>query len=363
VNTLIVSAPGRLCLFGEHMDWCRRSVLPAAIDMRVFVQAKATGKDLLEVYSYPPFEPYTSFPSSNPNINHGGDLKYTHGVAEAYRRRGIKLRGMEIRFLRADETAMESKEPRRRLVDLPAQKGLSSSAAICVAASAAIDLLQSQNLSEEDLKNPEKLSFYADLAYTAERKILGINCGQMDQYASAFGGILYIDCSQEPAKVYPLKPNIDLPLIIGDTMQPKDTPKILGWLGKRFESQEPTFMEGIENISRIVEEAKKELMKEKPSREKMGELMNLNQFYLSRNLKVSGDCPISPSKLDALIQAATSAGAIGAKLSGSGGGGCMIALCEPGDEMKVAKAIDEAGGEAYATKVADKGLRIEFMKV
>jgi len=40
----------------------------------------------------------------------------------------------------------------------------------------------------------------------------------------------------------------------------------------------------------------------------------------------------------------------------------MIALCEPGEEMKVAEAINEAGGEAYTTKVADKGLRIEFME-
>jgi galactokinase len=358
LKSLIVSAPGRLCLFGEHMDWCRRSVLPAAIDMRVFVQAKSTGKDLVDVYSYPPFEPYTSFPASNPNLNHRGDLKYVHGVVEAYRRRGIKLKGLEIRFLRANETAMESKESSRGLVDLPAQKGLSSSAAICVASSAIIDLLQSKNPSK-DLKSPEKLSLYADLAYTAERKILGINCGQMDQYASAFGGILYIDCRGEPAKVQALKPKIDLPLVIGDTMQAKDTPKILGWLGKRFESRESTFMEGVENISRIVEEAKKELMKEKPSLEKIGELMNLNQFYLRRNLKVSGDCPISPSKLDALIQAAINAGALGAKLSGSGGGGAMIALCNPEYVEKVAKAIEEAGGKTYITLVAETGLRTE----
>jgi hypothetical protein len=37
----------------------------------------------------------------------------------------------------------------------------------------------------------------------------------------------------------------------------------------------------------------------------------------------------------------------------------MIALCEPGDEVKVAQAINKEGGEAYITKVADKGVRIE----
>lgn len=119
----------------------------------------------------------------------------------------------------------------------------------------------------------------------------------------------------------------------------------------------------MKNIVNIVEEAREELEKPSPNRYKIGELMNENQYYLKKYLKVSGDCPVSPSKLDDLIDAAVHAGALGAKLSGSGGGGCMIALCEPGDEMKVVKAINEAGGETYATKVADEGLRIEFMEV
>ena len=41
----------------------------------------------------------------------------------------------------------------------------------------------------------------------------------------------------------------------------------------------------------------------------------------------------------------------------------MTALCELGDETKVAEAIEKAGGEAYVTKVADKGLRIESLEI
>ena len=358
MKPIIVSAPGRLCLFGEHMDWCGKAVLPAAVDMRVYIQAKTTDKDVVEVYSYPPYEPYSSFPASKPNIHYKGDLKYIHGVAEAFRRIGVQLKGMEIRFLKADEVAEELSGSSRSLVDLPVQKGLSSSAAICVAASAAIDLLQSGKPKRPPISST-KLGFYADLAYTAERKILGINCGQMDQYASAFGGVLYIDCGGEPAKVHPLKPRVPLPLVIGDTMQAKDTPRILAWLGERFKHQEPAFMEGVVNISGIVEEARRELLKRKPRIEKIGELMNLNQLHLRRNLKVSGDCPISPSKLDVLIDAALKAGALGAKLSGSGGGGAMVALCNPEDVGKVAEAIEHAGGKTYITKIAETGVRTE----
>ncbi len=113
---------------------------------------------------------------------------------------------------------------------------------MCVVISAAVDLThrfpeieqQDSTTILEYTSKPETLTLYANMAYTGERKELGINCGQMDQYASAFGGILHIDCTEEPAKIHRLKPKTDLPLVIGDTMQPKDTPKVLGWLGERF---------------------------------------------------------------------------------------------------------------------------------
>lgn len=373
---VVVSTPGRACLFGEHMDWCGYYVLPCALDMRLFLEAKATNDHVIEAFSYHPFTTYDKFSVDNVLVNWNSDLKYLGGVLRAFRKRKelpYRVEGMRLRFLRAEEVEgrLNCEGPRKTLKDLPASRGLSSSAAMCVAISAAIDLthrfrkLESQNpVSIEDYASkPETLAFYADMAYSGERKELGINCGQMDQYASAYGGILHIDCTGEPAKVRRLKPRTDLPLVIGDTRQPKDTPRILAWLGERFKDREPKFVEGMKNIVKIVEEAREELEKPSPNRHRIGELMNENQYYLKNFLQVSGDCPISPSKLDDLIDVALHAGALGAKLSGSGGGGCMIALCEPGDEMKVAKTINEAGGEAYATKVADKGLRIEFMEV
>ena len=340
------------------MDWCRRSVISVAIEMRVFIEVKTNISNIVDIYSYAPFELYNSFPLTEHNITYGGDSKYIRGVVEGYRRRGVDLKGMKIRFLKAQEVSERLRSSENQLLDLPAKKGLSSSAALCVAIAGAVDLLNNK-ISLQKIRTPQKLSFYANIAYMAERKILGINCGQMDQYSSAFGGILHIDCCQEPPLIHPLKPNVDLPLVIGDTLQTKDTPKILGWLKERFDSKEPIFMEGVEEISNIVKEAKKELEKEMPSREKVGELMNLNQRYLSKNLQVSGDCPISPSNLDVLVDASLKAGALGAKLSGSGGGGTMVALCNLEDMKKVAKAIEGVGGKAYITHVAEEGFKIE----
>jgi galactokinase len=365
MKSVIVSAPGRACLFGEHMDWCGYSVLPMAIEMRSFVKVRRNNSRRVEVFSYPPFSTYDNFSLDGPiEIDRNSDFKYVRGVFRALRKKAIDydLNGLNITFLRADDLRYLDK----KLADLPVKKGLSSSAAISVAISAGADIISRKFNSLSDIENylsdPKTLTFYADVAYTGERKEANINCGQMDQYASAYGGIVYIDCSKEPAEVKPLKPNLELPFVIGDTKQTKNTQEILEWLGKRYVEKEEDFLEGMLGIVDVVKRARAELTKESPSREKIGELMNENQFYLSRYLKVSGDCPKSPSKLDELIEASLKAGALGAKLSGSGGGGCMIALCKPGEELKVAEAIRYVNGEAYTTKVAEKGVSLEYIE-
>jgi len=133
----------------------------------------------------------------------------------------------------------------------------------------------------------------------------------------------------------------------------------LSWLGKRFQQGEETFMEGVTKITEIVGEARKELSKRNPSPQKLGTLMNQNQHYIKNNLKISGDCPISPSNLDKLIQAALNGGAHGAKVTGSGGGGCMIALCHPHTSHQITRNIEAAGGSATTTEISMQGLRLE----
>jgi galactokinase len=363
MRRLIVSSPGRACLFGEHMDWCRYYVIPAAVDMRSFLEVSPNNKPrFVEVHSYPPFDTYAEYDLGDLRIDHGSDLRYVGAVLRAMLGEG-RLKGPEslrLRFMRGEDVS--DLTGNRGLKDLPVRKGLSSSAAISVVTAAAVDLAVNSPEKDIDFFEEARLTEYASLAYTGENKILRINCGQMDQFSSAYGGLLFIDCRSEPARVERLRPQAEIPLVIGDTGQGKDTPRILAWLGERFRSKEPEFMEGVKGIVDIVLDAGMELRKAKPDLYKIGELMNLNQRYLAKNLRVSGDCPVSPSKLDVLIEVALNAGALGAKLSGSGGGGCMIALCLPEDIAKVSEAIRRAGGHPYVTKVADRGLRLEFFE-
>lgn len=295
MNKAVVSAPGRACLFGEHMDWCRYYVIPAAVDMRSFLEVCPNDKPgVVEVYSYPPFDTYAEYDLRDLRIDNGSDLRYVGGVLKAMLREGC-LKGFEslrLRFMKADEASKLTGN--NNLKDLPVKKGLSSSAAISVATAAAVDL--AINHPEKDVNPFEEadLTRYASLAYRGENKILGINCGQMDRYASAFGGLLFIDCRYEPARVERLNPKTEIPLVIGDTGQGKDTPRILAWLGERFKRRERTFMEGVEGIVDVVLEAREELRKSMPDLYKLGELMNLNQYYLAKYLRVSGDCPFHP---------------------------------------------------------------------
>ena len=97
---------------------------------------------------------------------------------------------------------------------------------------------------------------------------------------------------------------------------------------------------------------KKEFKKTKLDLKKIGELMNGHHAVLRDLLK------ITVPRIDDMIDAALEAGAYGAKIVGSGGGGSIVAIAEPENEEQVIKAIKAAGAkEAYSVSV-DPGARI-----
>jgi galactokinase len=81
----------------------------------------------------------------------------------------------------------------------------------------------------------------------------------------------------------------------------------------------------------------------------LGELLNIHQDNLREKLK------ISTPKIDRMIQAGLDAGALGGKINGSGGGGCMFVYA-PRNALEVAKAIENQGGKAYIIRV-DEGTK------
>ena len=143
------------------------------------------------------------------------------------------------------------------------------------------------------------------------------------------------------------------PIVIGDTGVPRKASRVLHWLGRKVREKDPEMLEGVRKITGLVDEAWLELSKPDWSPQRIGGYMSENQRLLREYLKVS------TFEIEELIYAALKAGALGAKLTGAGGGGCIIVFTRPEDQSKVAKSIEDAGGRAYLTDIANQGARIE----
>ena len=101
----------------------------------------------------------------------------------------------------------------------------------------------------------------------------------------------------------------------------------------------------------ILEQAKKELFKDKLNHTKIGQLLSNHHSVLRDLLKVSTD------KIDKMIRASLDAGALGAKINGSGGGGCMFAYA-PDNPSNIVNAIKRSGGSAVIINGED-GVRMD----
>ena len=219
------------------------------------------------------------------------------------------------------------------------------------------------------------------LAYTAEVVEFNEPGGMMDQYSTALGDLIYIE-SEPEISIKSLKPNLGT-FVLGDSCEPKDTMEILQRCGdsrlaivEKIKSQnsdfnlhnfeleeiswcdlnkdETTLFSGTIQNRDLLRKALPELKKSEPDHEKIGRLLFEHHSILRDVLKVS-----SP-KIETMLEAAMNAGALGGKINGSGGGGCMFAYA-PDNPGKVTKAIKKAGGKAYIIH-SEAGTRIDRFK-
>jgi galactokinase len=216
------------------------------------------------------------------------------------------------------------------------------------------------------------------LAYTAEVLEFNEPGGMMDQYSTAIGNLIYLE-SEPEISIESMKPNLG-PFVLGDSCEPKDTMGILQHcrdsrleIVEKIKSQDPDFsLHEIEldEISRcnlnadetkllsgtiqnrnILRQALPELKKADPDHEKIGRLLSEHHTILRDVLKVS------TSKIETMLDAAMNAGALGGKINGSGGGGCMFTYA-PHNPEEVVEAIIKSGGKAY-TIHSEVGTRID----
>jgi len=168
---LIVRAPGRVNLIGEHTDYNLGPVLPAAIDKNIFFAVSLRDDNIIDIYAA---DYSDQVAATLDNLEPAWKLwpNYTLGVIKEFLKAGHQLKGMNIVFGG----------------DIPLAAGLSSSAAITCASANAINTLFKLN------KTPIEL---VKIAQAAEHNFVGVHCGIMDQFASLFGKEGYfikLDC-------------------------------------------------------------------------------------------------------------------------------------------------------------------------
>ena len=344
---LTVSAPGRLCLFGEHQDFLGLPVIAAAFDRAITIEARPRGDELIVVHMPDVHERDQFDPRSE--ISYAHERDYVRSATNVLRRAGLRPPHGYDCTIRGT---------------IPLNAGCCSSSALTVAWVSFVLAAAGAPLDPEDV---------ARLAHQAEVVEFNEPGGMMDHYTSALGGLVHIDTGS-PIRVTPLPARLE-GFVLGDSRTPKDTTSTLAQSRAAMRSavqavrqQLPSFdlpstslaevrpflpvlpqrgremLEGNLANRDLLRLARGELEQERPDLASVGALLTEHHRQLSRHIQVS--TPL----LDRMVEAALEAGALGAKMNGSGGGGCMFALA-PGREVEVQAAIAAAGGEASPVHV------------
>lgn len=144
-----------------------------------------------------------------------------------------------------------------------------------------------------------------------------------------------------------------LPLVVGYTGIKADTPTLVRQVADLYK-RKPRLVKGVfDSIQVIVEEGRK-AFRDGDFR-KLGALTDKNEYFLEK-------LGVGSPELSNLILAARGAGATGAKLSGAGGGDCMIAIVMDTQREFVEAAIGRSGGKIIQVETGAKGVRVESYK-
>jgi galactokinase len=343
----IARAPGRVNLLGEHVDYNDGFVLPAAIDRATHLafSPSASGQTTLWAADFDQkavFSPETLSAKTQPD---GSALPewagYPAGVMWALGEAGLTAPALNAVFSS----------------DVPRGSGLSSSASVEMAFGVAWQKLGGWSISPMEM---------AQLGQKAENKYVGVNCGIMDQFASACGEadrLLYLDCRSLTWQTVPLPQNVSI--VVADTtvrrkltsgeynkrrnaceeavrLLKTDLPGIMALRDvsvddfNRFSSKLPVEVE--KRARHVVEEVERSRqaipLLESGDLAQFGKLMNECHTSLRNLYEVS--CP----ELDVMVRVAQPlSGCYGARLTGAGFGGCTVNLVAQDQAETFAKAL------------------------
>jgi mevalonate kinase len=216
---------------------------------------------------------------------------------------------------------------------LPAAAGLGCSAALGVAIVRAIDAWRGKPAA------PPSETIERAMAW---EKVFHGNPSGVDATAAARGGCLFYERSHGGVHLQEMRLKTQLVLAVGHTGLPSTTRAMVEHVAKLRERKPELVDRSFEGIRSLVENAR--LALEADDQIGLGRLMDLNQMILSGLM-------LSTEEIESMCRLAREAGALGAKLTGSGGGGCVVALVQ-GDPEAVLARWEKAGFRSFATRAS-----------
>ncbi|MFQ5721189.1 MAG: mevalonate kinase, partial [Candidatus Aminicenantales bacterium] len=253
---------------------------------------------------------------------------------------------------------------------IPINSGTASSSALVVAWT---------KFLLEAAKDPlaDNLQVLAELSFKAEVEEFKEPGGKMDHFSSSLGGIISLYFSPR-LKINKFKTSLQ-EFVLADSLEKKDTTGLLSYIKnnvlqalaslrkkiKNFSLNSPLTLETSAEIAKLKEEKKRLLLGILLTRDLTTEAIRTfrakdfdHQHFgnlLNRQHQILRDyLHISTPKIEEMTKTALQAGALGAKINGSGGGGCIFAYA-PQKANKVAKALEKLGAKAYIVKM-DQGV-------
>lgn len=339
MTTIITSAPAKVILFGEHGVNRQQPALATAIDLRLrcCVQTRTDDHyyfwagerravlDQTELLTYKAYIDQLRQQQALDEIRQQARDFFAptrYVLAQVVAHYGGP--GLEIEWHST----------------LPSGSGLGSGAA----ASAALALAAACAAGQEPPAT--QIAFWA---WQGDIIAHGGVASGLDSGASAVGGVIRYTLADGPQ---PLGIQATLPLVIGNTQVQANTAEVNTQL-RTWLADHPERMHLFPEMGLLEQQAEVALANQDLAT--VGHLMNLNQLILEK----LGVCH---PKNEALIVAALKAGALGAKIAGSGGGGIIVALTEPGQQATVAAAIENASGRSLITQAGCPGVRVEEIR-
>ena len=333
-----VSAPGKVYLFGEHAVVYGEPAVPCAIEKRATVTAEPRDDDHVRVeaadLSLNGFVvEYAGSTDDRPDVDVPQPLlDAAMGYVDA-----------AVRQAREAADAPEAGFDITVESEIPLGAGLGSSAAVVVAGIDAATRALGVPLDRREI---------ADRAYHAEYEVQDGQASRADTFCSAMGGAVRVEGDDCTTLSTPT-----LPFVVGFDGGAGDTGKLVAdvrALRDRYDFASDT----VAAIGDIVSTGEQLLREADPNAEpsdeliaELGDLMNINHGLLSA-------LGVSSRSLDTMVWAAREAGAEGAKLTGAGGGGCIVAL-DRTDETRTSLRYTPGCEDSFRAELATEGVRLE----